>query len=59
MLSKGLISDHSLINSFMIDELVDDKLCVCSAEVSSHDGKVSNLLVSLFSLLLNPKPMQF
>ncbi len=43
----------------MIDGLVDDKLCVCSAEVSSHDGKVSNLLVSLFSLLLKPKPMQF
>ncbi len=31
---------------------VDDKLCVCSAEVSSLNGKVSDLLVSLVSLLL-------
>ncbi len=43
----------------MIDGIVDDKLCVCSAEVSSHDGKVSDLLMSLFSLLLKPKPLQF
>jgi len=41
----------------MIDGLVDDELCVCSAEVSSHDGKVRDLLVSLFSLLLKPKQL--
>ncbi len=40
------------IDWLMIDWVVDDKLCVCSAEVSSLNGKVSDLLVFLVSLLL-------
>ncbi len=55
LLSKGLISDHPLIDWLMIDWVLDDKWCVCSAGVSSHDGKVSDLLVSLVSLLLKVK----
>ncbi len=43
----------------MIDWVLDDKWCVCSAGVSSHDGKVSDLLVSLVSLLLKVKSLQF
>ncbi len=35
-----------------IDWVVDDKWCVCSAEVSRLNGKVSDLLVSRVSLLL-------
>ncbi len=59
LLSKGLISDHPLIDWLMIDWVLDDKWCVCSAGVSSHDGKVSDLLVSLVSLLLKVKSLQF
>ncbi len=36
----------------MIDRVLDDQWCVCSAGVSSLNGKVSDLLVSLVSLLL-------
>ncbi len=50
---------HWLIDWLMMDWVLDDKWCVCSAGVSSHDGKVSDLLVSLVSLLLKVKSLQF
>ncbi len=38
-----------MIDWLIDDWLIDDELCVCSAEVSSLNGKVSDLLVSLVS----------
>ncbi len=45
-------SDFRWLIDWLIDWVVDDQWCVCSAGVSSLNGKVSDLLVSLVSLLL-------
>lgn len=43
---------RSLVDHWFIDWVLDDKWCVCSAGVSSLNGKVSDLLLSLVSLVL-------